>query len=407
MASSKTAGTWADLQESLTRVRQQYGLLPREGWDDLIAMVSYEKAISAKQRNKNPARPFLPSLTDGISRENAEHRKGKDKQYTIPTEHNQNDRKRIAKRDILFIKNVLQKNMEWEKTKPKTDQGLNKYFVENQHFAWDFVESLVSEILRDEILPDVVIEALTNNPSKISWMPTKKYHGTKLSKSLITSGGSLTYFSQLFLDELINELLKELCNHALKMEVQDFVGDHLMESTLHDFLDELITSIIQTELSSLVEELNKETEYDKWLENFIQSITDMEVRNIVTTVLTESDDQFSTLLKNQIVATANKHIVDMFIFDDLLGLIGTHDPLLFEKDSSECLLESIILDVLLKEYVTIQKVQQTTSENCPAKHFHQDMVNKLALDVILTELNMLLVEDMEDIFEYEHDIELG
>lgn len=30
-----------------------------------------------------------------------------------------------------------------------------------------------------------------------------------------------------------------------------------------------------------------------------------------------------------------------------------------------------------------------------------------ALDVILTELNMLLVEDMEDIFEYEHDIELG
>ncbi|XP_040181317.1 uncharacterized protein LOC120915125 [Rana temporaria] len=406
MASSKTAGTLADLQESLTRVRQQYGLLPRAGWDDLIAMVSYEKAISAQQRNKNLARPFLPSLTDDISRVNVEHRKGDKNYYTIPTEHNQNDRKRIDKRDILLSKNVLQKNMEWEKTKPKTDQGLNKYFVENQHSAWDFVESLVSEILRDEILPDVVIEALTNNPSKISWMPTKKYHGTELSKSLI-SEGSLTYFSQIFLDELINDLLKELCNHAHKMEVQDFVGDYLMESTLHDFFDELITSIIQTELSSLVEELNKETEYDKWLENFIQSITDMEVRNIVTTVLTESDDQFSALLKNQIVATANKHIVDMFILDDLLGLIGTHEPLMFEKDSSGCLMESIILDVLLKEYVTIQKVQQTTFQNCPAKHFHQDIFNELALDVILTELNILLVEDMEDIFEYEHDIELG
>lgn len=406
MASSKTVGTWADLQESLTRVRQQYGLLPRAGWDDLIAMVSYEKAISAKQRNKNPARPFLPSLRDDISRVNVDHRKG-DKQYTIPTEHNQNDRKRIAKRDIHFSENVLQKNMEWEKTKPKTDQGLNKYFVENQHFAWDFVESLVSKILRDEILPDVVIEALTNNPSKISWLPTKKYQGTELSKSLISDRGLLAYFSQIFLDELINELLKELCNHALKMEVQDFVGDHLMESTLHDFLDELITRIIQTELLSLVEELNKETEYDKWLENFIQSITDMEVRNIVTTVLTESDDQFSELLKNQIVATANKHIVDMFILDELLGLIGTHQPLMFEKDSSGYLLESIILDVLLKEYVTVQKLQQTTFENCPANRFHQDMVNELALDVILTELNMLLVEDMEDIFEYEHDIELG
>ncbi|KAM5132353.1 uncharacterized protein ACMZJ9_019151 [Mantella aurantiaca] len=405
MASSKTAGTWADLQESLIRVRQQYGLLPRAGWDDLIATVSYEKAISAKQRNKNLARPFLPSLTGDISRLNVEYR-NRDKQNPNPILHNQNEKKRISKHDLFPSKNVLQKNMEQEKIRPKIDQGLSRYVTENQHFAWDFVESLVYEILQDEILLDVVIEALTYNPSKIAWTLTKKYYGAKPSKSWL-SEGLLASISQIVLDELLNELLKELSKHVLKMKVQDFVGDHLMKTTLHDYMDEMLTSVIKSELSSLEEELNKENEYEKWLENLTQSVIDMEVRDIVTTVLTESDDHFSVLLKNQIVTTANKHIVDMFILDDLLGLIGTHELQMFEKDSSGCLLDSIIFDVLLKEYVIIEQVQNSTFENFPAKSFHQNMFNDVALDIILTELNMLLVEDMEDILEYEQDIELG
>ncbi|XP_072281943.1 uncharacterized protein [Pyxicephalus adspersus] len=342
------------------------------------------------------------SLSGDISTLNVEHRTGD----TFPVLHNDNERKRNVKHEPLFGKSVLQTNMERKKAKPKIDPALNRYLIENQHFAWDIVESLVFEILRDEILPDVVIEALMNNPSKIESMPTKKHYDTQPSKSRI-SEKLFTSFSQMFLDESLNEIMKELSNHVLKTELEDFVGDHLVKTTIHDFLDELLTSITQTELSSLVEELNEEIECDIWLSNLIQSVVDMEVKDIVNTVLTESDNQFSVLLKNQIMATANKHVVDMFILDDLLRIIGTNGPLMFEKDSSGFLLDSIILEVLLKEFVTIQQSQQTTFENYPAKSFHQNMINQVTLDVILTELNMLLVEDMEDIFEYEQDIEFG
>ncbi|KAG8569325.1 hypothetical protein GDO81_014369 [Engystomops pustulosus] len=97
----------------------------------------------------------------------------------------------------------------------------------------------------------------------------------------------------------------------------------------------------------------------------------------------------------------------MFLLDHLLGMIGTHEPLMFGKDPMQCLLDSMMLDVLLREQVGIQQVQQNTLENYPAMIFHQNTVSKVALEVILTELHMILVEDMEDIFEYERDIEIG
>ncbi|XP_056399476.1 uncharacterized protein LOC130294081 isoform X2 [Hyla sarda] len=350
MASIKSSRTWADIQESLSRVRQQYGLLPRAEWDDLIAVTSYEKAMSAKHKNRSLPRPFLPSLT---SKSNWDLRK-LDLEYVDTKRRKQHEGRRSAKYDSSYHKPLLLKNNEHERTKPTLEHNAYRYITENKRFAQDFVDSLISEILMDEIIPDVLIEALTSTQ-----MSKKKYNGKKTrhwkSDDYGRSAGSL---SMSILDELLIEILRDLSAHVLRRMVRGFVDDHLVRAAVHDCVDEILTNIIQTELLSLI------------------------------------------------IVTANKHVVDIFLLEHLLGMIGTHEPLVFGKDPMQCLLDSIMLDVLLREQVSIQQVQQNTLETYPAMLSHQNTVSKVALEVILTELHMILVEDMEDIFEYERDVEL-
>ncbi|XP_077105935.1 uncharacterized protein LOC143764357 [Ranitomeya variabilis] len=403
MASMKSGRTWADIQESLSRVRQQYGLLPRAEWDDLIAMTSYEKAMSAKQKNKSLPRPFLPSLT---SKSNWDlGNVGLDYADTKPQK--QHERRRSSKYDPFFPKPILVRSTERVRGQPTAEHSSHRYFAENKHFARDFVDSFISEILVDEIVPDVLIEALTNS----SQMPKKRKKTARNWKSEPKyndnhgeSGGS---YSPTLLDELLIEILRDLSAHALRRMVRDFVDDHLIRTALHDCIDEILTSIIQTELSSMVDELNAETEQDRILNNLIQGVIDKEVKDAVISVLTECDEELSELHKNQITVTANKHVVDLFLLEHLLGMIGTYEPMMFGTDPMQSLLDSLVLEVLLREQVNNHQVQQDTLENYPAMLFHQDTVSKVALEVILSELHMILVEDMEDIYDYEREVELG
>ncbi|KAG8569323.1 hypothetical protein GDO81_014368 [Engystomops pustulosus] len=243
MATIKSSRTWADIQESLSRVRQQYGLLPRAEWDDLIAMTSYEKAMSAKHKNKSLPRQYLPSLT---SKSNWDLRRA-EMEYADAKRHKQQEGRRSAKYDYFYPKPVLVKNT--ERMKPTTEHTAYRYFTENKHFAGDFVDSFILENLTNEIVPDVLIEALTNNTQ----MPKKKHYGKKARhwKSDNYRGSSGTY-SMSLLDELLIEILRDLSAHVLRRMVRDFVDDHLVRAALHDCIDEILTSIIQTELSSMV-----------------------------------------------------------------------------------------------------------------------------------------------------------
>ncbi|KAM4016324.1 uncharacterized protein ACNLHF_002693 [Anomaloglossus baeobatrachus] len=405
MASIKPGRTWAEIQESLSRVRQQYGLLPREEWDDLIAVTSYEKAMSAKQKNKSPPRPLLPSLTSksnwDLGDMNLEY---------ADTKRQRPEGRRSAKYDPFSYKPILVRSTEPDRGKPPAEHNSHRYFTENKYFARDFVDSFISEILIDEIVPDVLIEALTNG-SKI---PKKRHYGKKTTRNWKSEHkynndhkGSAGWHSLTLLDELLIEILRDLSAHVLRRMVRDFVDDHLTRTALHDCIDEILTSIIQAELSSMVDELNAETEQDRFLGNLIQGVIDKEVKDAVISVLTECDDELSELHKNQIAVTANKHVVDMFLLEHLLGMIGTYEPLMFGTDPMQSLLDSLVLDVLLREQVSIHQGQQDTFENYPAMLYHQDTVSKVALEVILSELHMILMEDMDDICEYEREVELG
>ncbi|XP_075460482.1 uncharacterized protein LOC142497068 isoform X2 [Ascaphus truei] len=326
MASSKTERTWADLQESFTRVRQQYGLIPRVEWGSLIARTSYENAVPAKQRNKYLSNPFLPSLTEDTSNTSV------------------NRKENYKRNDSVFHENfVMKKKGHREKTRSKSEHGSFKYFLENQTFAWNFVDSLISEILLDEIVPDVLIEALTHSSTQNLLQPQKSYHkGWKRDKNsetlLMANRETLQTFSRSLMDELLVEVLQDLSVLVIRSTVKDFVDDHLLTATVYNIMDEMLTSTIQTELPLVIEEVREEMQ----LEYVIRDVT-----------------------KKEVILSAKNNLIDTFLLEHLIEMIGENKPVMFGNDHSLRLLDSFVLDILLTQHLSIDEKQQATSENDP------------------------------------------
>ncbi|KAE8592583.1 hypothetical protein XENTR_v10018798 [Xenopus tropicalis] len=392
MASSKTDGTWTALQESLTRVREQYGLLPRAEWDNLIAMTSYIN--SERQRNKSRVKPFLPSIQ--FKEESNPYLENLVQKQQARREKNKEDKS-------VFCENVpVMKRGQHDKTKPKLEQEAVRVFLNSQHFAWTFIDSFMTEVLLEGILLDVVIEALTQKSTVVHLKPWKSS-----AKELTRQINSKETLSVSLRDEVLVETLRDLSVDVIRSVIQEFVDDHLLKAALYDFMDELITEVTRKELSSVIEEVVEDSEFERFLEDIIHPVVDKEVKVTVTAVLSEYNEQISERQQNQITVSANKYLTDMFILHHLIGMIGTNKLVLFEKDSSSVLMDSFILDVLLRQHVTIHQEQQATFQNYPMRHFHQKAFSRVALEVLLSELTMEMDEDMEDILEYEKYIELG
>ncbi|CAH2320262.1 Hypothetical predicted protein [Pelobates cultripes] len=417
MASSKATATWAELQESFTRVRKQYGLLPQAEWEPLLAVTVQDNAATSKQRKETTSIPPLPSIRQDVSKSNAQIRKG-NKHRSEGFLRNRHDRewklelpplpaaKRMEtqKGNFFVLKTSLEKK-KYQHWNIKEHELFN-YFSENQTFALTFLDTFMSEILLSEIIPDVLMEALTNNATQIRVHPQNSYDKAT-RKEQKTENAVLDLFSKSLFNELLLEVVNDLSVNVIRKTMRDFVEDHILNSAVNQFTDEMIISIIQMELPTVIQEIKDEIYLDDIHQYLINDVVDKEVKSTIHTIFVEHEDERSVLQENQITASANKYLIDTFLLEHLVGLIGTQTLIAFDKDVSLCLLDSMMLDIMLRQHLRIQHGQQVTLENHSMKILHQKAVSGMALEVILTELKMLMDEDMEDVFEYEKDMELG
>uniref|UniRef100_A0ACB8EYA6 Uncharacterized protein n=1 Tax=Sphaerodactylus townsendi TaxID=933632 RepID=A0ACB8EYA6_9SAUR len=107
----------------------------------------------------------------------------------------------------------------------------------------------------------------------------------------------------------------------------------------------------------------------------------------------------------QVAAFATKQLIDIFLLEHSIGKMSFPGPRFFEKEHSSMVLDSLMFDILLGQFFSIQQWQRTTFENIPLRDFHLRAFTEVALDVILTELNKLTVENMEDLLEYERGVQ--
>ncbi|XP_053125125.1 uncharacterized protein LOC128333574 isoform X2 [Hemicordylus capensis] len=113
----------------------------------------------------------------------------------------------------------------------------------------------------------------------------------------------------------------------------------------------------------------------------------------------------SGCLPNQVAPFAAKQLIDIFLLEHLIGKMSFQGPRLSGKEHSSMALDSLMLNILLGQFLSIQQQQQqTTCKNSPLGDFYLKAFTEVALDVILAELNKVAEEDMEDLLEYEREV---
>ncbi|CAM4687432.1 unnamed protein product [Caretta caretta] len=145
-------------------------------------------------------------------------------------------------------------------------------------------------------------------------------------------------------------------------------------------------------------------EYEAILQEVISQVVEEDAKALAHSVLSDYDAKMIKLQQSQITAIASKQLIDTFLLEHLIGMTSTYDPGFRGKEHSSVVLASWMFDILVRQYFSIQEQQQTTSENVPLGDFHQKAF-EVALDVILTDLNNLAEEDMEDLLEYERGVQ--
>ncbi|XP_067826927.1 uncharacterized protein [Heptranchias perlo] len=451
MASCKTEKTWSDLQESLNRVRQQLGLVPRTGWNDLVPSDAYLRAHLTSQHNRRKVHSpsYLPRLlitSDGVHNgPSADLRRGL--RVVVPPLLNEkangreegprnavnsgfqqpgNRLKRTDSPDYAMIRpadlplqNVLSMSpYGGDKESSRTlsqSPGRERqfaacsFFRENKSFAWNFVDSFISEVLRDELVPDALMEVLsgvyTKCPPVYSLTKKNSYIQSKLQQ--ITELDVLKQRPAVsVLDTLLKEIVGELTVRVIRSAVKELVSDHLTTAAITESLTELMAEAIEPVVPHLVKEAVSEMILEGILQDeILPSVLDEETRNVAVLLLSEYHTEISEQQQEEVRTYASRRLIDMLLLENLMKIIGSEGRAFSEKVELDRLLDSWMLDVFFGQYFNISRHNHVTVENVALRDYHQKAFTDVVLDVILTEMSEHVDQDLADLSQYEQEME--
>ncbi|XP_043935008.1 uncharacterized protein LOC122808102 [Protopterus annectens] len=413
MTSNKTERAWQDLQEGVNRVRQQLGLSPKTAWDDLKILDDsdvHTNSAGLQSKRKVSSPPYLPSLSGIKGQTVLDIRRGR-RTVIPPVKKKEVERKSGRQNGTVQGASVS--------LLPKKTVVLNKrnsgipghflkenaaaiYFLENTTFAKTFVDHFISEVLSDELLPDILMEALSHDIKENKPLRLFHHRQRKPTKyiTVLESDKDLRQVSLSILDGLLNDLMKELSVEALRQNVNAFLDDHLFMNAVIDYMADMMTEVIASMLPRIIQESQAEEHESRVNEEILPYILETEDRTLTNPAAGNPDD-----LHSQVHSYAGLQLIDMCLLECLAKIAGNQGRTFSEKEQSSRLLDSWILDILLQQSFNFQRLQQATLENVPLRNFHRKVFTDVAVDVIISELAELMEEDMADLLEYEQQVE--
>ncbi|XP_072342435.1 uncharacterized protein [Scyliorhinus torazame] len=443
MASYKTEKTWSDLQESLNRVRQQLGFVSRAGWDNLVARDAPPRVHSTPQHNRQKVHspshlPRLLTTPDGVSHrplvdlrrgprvvvpplssEKTNGRKGTLRKSAICSSQqpvSQPEYCDIRDSGMILCSGRLLPNSASVRQQDhggheeagtwSHSPGLQRefaacsFFRENKSFAWNFLDLFILEVLRDELVPDILMEVLSDSYTKHPlYLPTKKNFHSKSNLQQIVKLDVLKQQPALsVLDTLLEEIVSELTLGLIRTVVEELVSNHLTTAAITESLTEVMAETTEPMVAQLVKEAVSEALLQEILqEEMLTEVVDEEMRNVAMLLLSDYDTEISE--QQQAVRTyASKRLIDMFLLENLVKIIGRHGRAFSEKIEMDRLLDSWMLDVLLGQYLNITKHNNLTVENVALRDYHTKAFTNVVLEVVLTEISEHMDEDLADLF---------
>ncbi|XP_072885941.1 uncharacterized protein [Hemitrygon akajei] len=268
MASYKTEETWDDLQESFNRIRMQLGLVPQPGWENPVASDDHQRAFSMSQHDGQkvhspsnlprllvtsdaiPNRPITdlrrghwevvpPLYNVSLKREEAA---SKTMQPISPLKFSYSPHVTMTGLTDRPLLNASLKRQGDDKMSARTwspstgfkwESAAYHFFKENQLFARNFVDTIILEVIQDELVPDILTEVLLNDDTEVKETVNEMVLEEILWEDIVPD----------VLDEEIrNVALLQLCEQVTKVyeeqleEVRIYAGKRLIDMFLLEIL---------------------------------------------------------------------------------------------------------------------------------------------------------------------------
>ncbi|XP_072449619.1 uncharacterized protein [Chiloscyllium punctatum] len=391
MASFKTEKNWTDLQESLNRVRQQLGLIPRAEWDNFVPSEPPLRVCLTSQCDRwmphTPsnlpglhtnvrlvprleAPPLFTGKTNGNRKEALRKQPlGKHKRSSVP------DAAMILSSDLPLENHCSMRQQAHESSK-KGSPGTGGHSSGLQRCAPAFSPTGKNFDIKGKLLETVKLDALKQLPA-------------------VT-----------ILDTLLEEAVSEVTVGLIRKVVEELVENHLTNTAINDSLTELIVETVEPMVLQLVKETVNETLLEGILqEDILPEVLDEEMRNVAVLLLSEYDTETHEEQQQAVSTNADQRLLDMFLLEGLLKILRNQGRELSEMIELDRLLDGWMLNVLIGQYLNITQHCCLITENVALKDYHRKAFTDVVLDVILSELSEHMDEDLADLFQYEQQME--
>ncbi|XP_069039042.1 uncharacterized protein [Lepisosteus oculatus] len=403
MALKKVEKSWPELQESVTRIRQKLSTVASTGES---SFVSASPSANQKDRRKHRTSTYLPSLKDqrrkvrsrdphhpGDGRSKHEAAAARVAERPSPEHAQSETEKRLG--------GLAQSTLRQRAQRERQDHAAALHFMENKAFAQQFVNSLIRELLCDELIPDLLIEGFSVKHAAKDTAKRSRHIGSRGSATAVES---LMPLSGWVLDELLQEVLHDVSAEVIRTSVKDLVDTHLAQAAVHHCASDVLSETLALLLLEVARAAQEEAQLEAQL---LPEVVAQEAREVALSVLAERDSETAACQLAQVSHYATKRLLDVFLMGHLVELAASQGQCFLEKELSGRLLDSWMIEMFIHQFFRVQRLREQTLQSAPVRSLHRQIVTDVILDVILSELTESMDEDMGDLLEYEQLMEEG
>ncbi|XP_066563784.1 uncharacterized protein LOC136752263 isoform X2 [Amia ocellicauda] len=278
---------------------------------------------------------------------------------------------------------------------PQEEQACStaRYFSQNGTFAWRFVESFVANVLRDELLPDLLIEVFSEDSAQESVVKLTDKDTVKTDRRFGVVPGRVYV-------ELLHEVTGEVVSAVFQSSIREHVDAYLAQAAVRHCVDKIISETLAPLLPTLVQEVQVELAEDGVVEfDLLPEVLGEEARAVALSVLAEHDCHIAAQQLTHVCQSAGR-LVDVLLMGQLVELMAGQGQRFREQEQA-----GWVLNILLHRLCSAQRLRDATLENWPMRVHHRRLFTDVVLDVLLSELTEAVGEDLEDLLEYEQLVE--
>eukprot|EP00941_MAST-03F_sp_MAST-3F-sp1_P001666 g1666.t1 len=274
------------------------------------------------------------------------------------------------------------------------------------------VDELLEQYLKEEFIPDILIEILTTNEIEFSDRPLLEMWCYDVCNSVVietVEEESRKIISQVMRWMVSSYMTEQRLERNSKGQSNDFslltneyIGDHIAEvapGIVRDALGELVTDHFFTSQcdefleKALLPELKNvaiEAHFELSCENTCKSLIDETIIDIGKEIVSESifdEERVGLQIRRKrdepVIIKSCDRVVGRLLLQRLLQVLATRGEVLVMQGAMDGLLRMFIARKLMHKLQTIENRKAAYLENSTFQHMHEEVTKEIGFDLLL------------------------